>query len=393
MPQNLLHTFTAGILWGISLLEEQLMKTITVHDNKNHPIYDIVFSKDYSSLKETLISRNLIFEGRRVCIVSESNVAPLYLNDVSEIFSGCGAQVTSYIFEAGEKHKNLQTVQKLYEHLILSKFDRKDLLVALGGGVTGDLTGFGAATYLRGIDFIQLPTSLLSQVDSSTGGKTGVDFNAYKNMVGAFHQPKLVYINLGALKTLKEREYLSGMGEIIKHGLIKDSSYYEWLKSNADKILDRDLDTLETMVFESCQIKRRVVENDPEEKGERALLNFGHTLGHAIEKLSDFKMLHGECVSAGACAAAYISFRRGLIQKSDYEDICNTFRQFKLPTVLHEKNIFADNIVNATKLDKKMENGQIKFILLSPSGHAVIDKTVSDKELFEAAISLMPHTI
>lgn len=369
------------------------MKTITVHNDKNSPIYDIVFSKDYTSLKEALIIRDLIFKGRRVCIVSETNVAPLYLKEVSEIFTDCGAQVTSYIFEAGERHKNLQTVQKLYEHLILSKFDRKDLLVALGGGVTGDLTGFCAATYLRGIDFIQLPTSLLSQVDSSIGGKTGVDFDAYKNMVGAFHQPKLVYINLGTLKTLKEREYLSGMGEIIKHGLIKNYTYYEWLKANTDKILARELDVLETMVFESCQIKRRVVENDPTEKGERALLNFGHTLGHAIEKLSEFKMLHGECVGIGACAAAYISFKRGFIQKESYEDICSTFKRFKLPTMLHTQTFFADSIVDTTKLDKKMENGQIKFILLSSLGHAVIDKTVSDREMFEAAMSLMPHKV
>lgn len=371
------------------------MKTTTVHDHKNRPIYDIIFSESYACLQDVLNARGLIFNGRRVCIVSETNVAPLYLNEVSDIFAGCGAQVTSYVFEAGERNKNLDTVQKLYEHLIISKFDRKDILVALGGGVTGDLTGFAAATYLRGIDFIQLPTSLLSQVDSSIGGKTGVDFNAYKNMVGAFHQPKLVYINLGTLKTLSKREYLSGMGEIIKHGLIKNKNYYTWLKANADAILDRNLEILETMVCESCQIKRIVVENDPHEMGERALLNFGHTIGHAVEKLSGFSLLHGECVSIGACAAAYISLRRGLILESDYNDLCAVFKKFHLPTSLAVMNCSfnADDIVQTTKLDKKMENGHIKFILLAPAGNAVIDKTVSDKELLEAAMSLFQQTV
>lgn len=371
------------------------MKTTTVHNHENHPIYDIIFSESYDCLKEVLAARGLIFKDRRVCIVSETNVAPLYLKEVSDIFSENGGKVTSYVFEAGESSKNLDTAKKLYEHLILSKFERKDILVALGGGVTGDLTGFTAATYLRGIDFIQLPTSLLSQVDSSIGGKTGVDFDSYKNMVGAFYQPKLVYINLGTLKTLNKREYLSGMGEIIKHGLIKNMAYYTWLKANADAILERNLCVLESMVYESCQIKRCVVENDPHETGERALLNFGHTLGHAIEKLSGFSLLHGECVSIGACAAAYISLRRGLILKSDYDDICDVFCKFNLPSSLEGRNIrfSADDIVNATKFDKKMENGHIKFILLAPLGNAVIDKTITDKELFEAAMSLMPHTV
>lgn len=189
----------------------------------------------------------------------------------------------SIIFEAGESQKNLDTVKMIYEKLILAKFDRKDLLVALGGGVTGDITGFTAATYLRGIDFVQIPTSLLAQVDSSIGGKTGVDFDSYKNMVGAFHMPKLVYINVSTLTTLSDEQFISGMGEIIKHGLIKDSAYFDWLIENHDRILARDKDVLMEMIRVSCNIKRVVVENDPTEKGDRALLNFGHTLGHAIE--------------------------------------------------------------------------------------------------------------
>lgn len=210
-----------------------------------------------------------------------------------------------FIFPAGEESKTLATVENLYEFLIQNKFERRDMLAALGGGVVGDLTGFTAATYLRGIDFIQIPTSLLAQVDSSIGGKTGVDFRAYKNMVGAFHQPKLVYSCAETLKTLTEQQYISGLGEIIKHGLIKDIAYYHWLKEHKEAILSRDTQTMIEMIEVSCRIKKEVVENDPEEAGERALLNFGHTLGHAVEKLMNFTMLHGECVAVGMHGAAW----------------------------------------------------------------------------------------
>ena len=367
------------------------MKTLTVHDPEKKPIYDILFSKDYSALPDALQSKSLVYAGRRICIVSETNVAPLYAEEVVALFRQCGAEVTVFIFPAGEASKNLDVVRQLYEHLILQHFDRKDMLVALGGGVVGDLTGFCAATYLRGIDFIQLPTSLLSQVDSSIGGKTGVDFDAYKNMVGAFYQPKLVYINLSVLKTLGEKEYLSGMGEIIKHGLIKDKNYYQEIKDSVSGILARDTDVLENIVYQSCNIKRHVVENDPKEKGERALLNFGHTIGHAIEKLANFRLLHGDCVSIGACAAAFLSMKRGMISPEEYDSIVHTFESYHLPVSLSEtdSHINSRQVVSATKLDKKMESGHIKFILLQEIGSAVIDKTVSDDELLCAVSSVL----
>lgn len=176
--------------------------------------------------------------------------------------------------------------------------------------MVGDLTGYAAATYLRGIDFIQIPTSLLSQVDSSIGGKTGVDFDSYKNMVGAFHMPKLVYMNLSVLKTLSNRQFCSGMGEIIKHGLIKNANYFTWLKENEAQIAALDLPTVGEMIYESNVVKKNVVENDPTEKGERALLNFGHTLGHAIEKYMNFEFLHGECVLIGCALASIISYKK-----------------------------------------------------------------------------------
>ena len=290
-----------------------MSEIITVHLDQK-PIYDIVIEKDFSQLG-TAFSR-LNVTGRKICIVTDSNVGPLYAKAVQEVLETTGNQIFVYTFAAGEESKNLNTVQDLYEFLIENHFDRKDMLAALGGGVVGDLTGFTAATYLRGISFIQIPTSLLAQVDSSIGGKTGVDFRAYKNMVGAFHQPKLVYMNMSTLLSLDTRLFNSGFGEIIKHGLIKDAAYYRWLQNNAAKIQAKDYDALEQMIAGSCNIKREVVELDPTEQGDRALLNFGHTLGHAIEKLMNFQLYHGECVVLGMIAALNISVTRGHIAQA-----------------------------------------------------------------------------
>ena len=273
--------------------------------NEGKKAYDIVLRDSFADLLDQM--EFLEIEKKKVCIVTESNVAPIYLKEVCELITSKASKTITFSFEAGEKHKQLKTIEALYEELIINHFDRQDLLIALGGGVVGDMTGYAAATYLRGIDFVQVPTTLLSQVDSSIGGKTGVDFLQYKNMVGAFHQPKLVYINTTTLKSLPEREYFSGMGEVIKHGLIKDAAYYEWLKAHKEAILSRDTQTVIDMIAVSCHIKKEVVENDPEEAGERALLNFGHTLGHAVEKLMNFTMLHGECVAVGMHAAAWLS--------------------------------------------------------------------------------------
>lgn len=197
-------------------------------------IYEIHLEDSFENLLESM--ELLSLPERKVCIVTESNVAPIYLREIYERISEKAAKVITFGFTAGEANKQLSTIEKIYEQLILHHFDRKDLLVALGGGVVGDMTGFAAATYLRGIDFIQIPTTLLAQVDSSIGGKTGVDFLQYKNMIGAFHQPKLVYINTAVLKSLPEREYNSGMGEVIKHGLIKDSGYYQWIRDHKEEI-------------------------------------------------------------------------------------------------------------------------------------------------------------
>ena len=349
-----------------------MCNALTVHLN-DEPIYDIFFANDFNSLPELLAGQGIA--DRRVCIVTESNVAPLYLDEIRNQLDGKCIELISIVFEAGESQKNLDTVKMIYEKLILAKFDRKDLLVALGGGVTGDITGFTAATYLRGIDFIQIPTSLLAQVDSSIGGKTGVDFDSYKNMVGAFHMPKLVYINVSTLTTLSDEQFISGMGEIIKHGLIKDSEYFDWLIENHDKILARDMDVLMEMIRVSCNIKRVVVENDPTEKGDRALLNFGHTLGHAIERYLDLKLSHGACVGIGCCLASVISYNRGDITEDELHKIIHAFDMFGFPT-LEDHPVDADAVIEYTKNDKKMVGGKIKFILLHTIGDAYINTDV-----------------
>ncbi len=251
----------------------------------------------------------------------------------------------------------------------------------LCGGVVGDLCGFTAATYLRGIRFIQVPTTLLSQVDSSIGGKTGVDFDAYKNMVGAFHMPQLVYTAATSLLTLTEEQFACGMGEVIKHGLIMDADYYEWLQAHRKEILARDLSVCEQMILVSCRVKRDVVEQDPTEQGIRGILNFGHTLGHAIEKLMHFQLLHGQCVALGCVAAAGLSAKRGEITMEEALHIREVFADFGLPTAIADFGLSREEIIAATKNDKKMDSGRIKFILLHRVGEAFIDRTVTDEEM------------
>lgn len=354
------------------------MKTIEIR-NGEKKIYDICLDHSYAHLREKL--QELGVSGRKVCIVTDSQVAPLYLKEIANLCCGLASKVTHFVFDAGEASKNLAVIEKIYEKLIIEKFDRKDYIIALGGGVTGDMAGYAAATYLRGIDFIQLPTTLLSQVDSSIGGKTGVDFQQYKNMVGAFHQPALVYMNLNTLKTLDDRQLCAGMAEVIKHGLIKNNTYYQWIKAHTHLILERDYDTLEHMIYESCLVKGGVVERDPKEQGERALLNFGHTIGHSVEKLKDFKWLHGECVALGMVAAAAISMHRGLISDETCKDIREVLTTFHLPVQV--EGLKPEDILSATKSDKKMDGGRVKFILLQSPGNAFIDRGVSDDEILE----------
>ena len=358
-------------------------KITVLYENK--PCYDILYRNDFKDLNTVL--NDLQCKDRKVCIVTDSNVNEKYAELVLQQIVSDVKNVSIFTFPYGEVNKNLDTVHNLYEFLISKAFDRNDILVALGGGVVGDLTGFAAATYLRGIRFVQIPTTLLSMVDSSMGGKTGVDFNSYKNMVGAFYMPKCVYMNLSTLKTLQSKEYFSGMGEIIKHGLIKDANYYQWLKQHIKGIKDMDYTILCSMIKRSCEIKKEVVELDPKEQGDRALLNFGHTIGHAVEKLMDLRLLHGECVAIGMVAASYISMKRGYITTEEFSDIKKLIEDFQLPVNINELD--KDEILEAITRDKKMDAGKIKFILLRSIGDAYIDTTVTRQEMVEAVDYLM----
>lgn len=356
-----------------------MAERMTINYEKK-PCYDIVFTDSFDLLADEL--QALDIEHRRVAVIADSNTAALFGDTVIRLLDGHCRQTLLHAFPAGEENKTLDTVRDIYQALIEAKFDRRDLLIALGGGVVGDVTGFAAATYLRGVDFVQVPTSLIAQSDSSIGGKTGVDFDGYKNMVGAFYMPKLVYMNVSTLKELDDRQFYAGFAEVMKHGLIKDALFYEWLLDHMYEIHDRDAGVLMEMVMRSCAVKKLVVEKDPKEQGDRALLNFGHTIGHAIEKYRNFEMAHGECISLGMVAAAYVSWKRDLLSMDEYYEVRDMFVPFNLPISIDA--IDPEEILRLTKSDKKMEGGHVKFILLKKIGKAVIDKTVTDEEILAA---------
>ena len=375
-----------------------MTKRLSIHMDEK-PCYDILYSTDPGDLTRELGTP--LFAGRRIAIITDTNVAPLYAEMVADCCvqaaqsTGGGSEPPLILrIPAGEENKTLDQIRILYRELILHHFDRRSLLIALGGGVVGDMTGYAAATFLRGIDFIQIPTTLLAQADSSIGGKTGVDFDGFKNMVGAFKMPRLVYANVSLLTSLDERQYISGLAEIIKHGLIRDAAYYDWLRENREAVLRRDTDVMQQMLYVSNRIKQEAVERDPYEKNERMLLNFGHTIGHAIEKNSGFSLTHGECVALGSVAAAWISFRRGNLSEKTFLDLKETIAGFGLPVRLgpdtgayvqgEKAGNFRETILTLTKSDKKAVSGNPRFVLLREIGDAYVTRDVTDDEIRSA---------
>ena len=341
--------------------------------------YPIVWAEDFNSLSDHMADLHL--SCTKICVVTDSHVEKLYAESLLSALPG-DIQADLFVFKAGEKQKNLDTVNELYHFLIEKRYSRKDILVALGGGVVGDLAGYAAATYLRGIDFIQIPTTLLAQVDSSVGGKTGVDFRQFKNMIGAFHQPRIVYMNMSTLSTLDDTLFSCGMGEVLKTGLIRNGSLYRWLDQRRSDVLNRRPEALAYMIRECCKVKSGVVERDPMEQGERAILNLGHTIGHAVEKLKDFSMLHGHCVGVGIVGAAWLSVQRGLLDQRDLAWIEEMNSAYGLPNRV--EGLSAEKVLEATKSDKKAAGGRIRFILLNAVGNAFIDDTVTNEELLAA---------
>ena len=338
---------------------------------EDKPCYDVIIDDSFDNFPEDIIKIN-----SKVLIITDDNVATSCLGSLKDIIRN---ETEVFCITPGEDSKNLDTVRDIYAFLINKDFSRSDMLIALGGGVVGDITGFVAATYKRGIDFIQIPTSLLAMVDSSIGGKTGVDFDEYKNMIGAFYMPRLVYINVTYLESLPDREFFNGFAEAMKSALIRDQIYYSWLIDNMYEICEKDPDTLIHLIRSSLSIKKDVVEKDPKEESLRMILNFGHTVGHAIEKYKGFELKHGECVALGCVCAAYISWKRDYLTMDEYYEIRDMFVPFNLPISTEMLDI--DKIIDIIKKDKKNVNGSLRFILLKKIGKAVIESDVTDDEI------------
>ena len=317
--------------------------------------------------------------GTHAVIVTNETVGPLYAARVEAALASLGKTVRTVTLPDGESFKHWQTLNLIFDALLEAGADRKTTLLALGGGVVGDMTGFAAACYMRGVPFIQLPTTLLSQVDSSVGGKTGINHPLGKNMIGAFHQPNAVIADIDALRTLPARELAAGMAEVIKHGAIADAGYFAWIEQNIAALNACDPDLMALAVKCSCEIKAGVVAQDEREGGLRAILNFGHTFGHAIEAGMGYgEWLHGEAVGCGMVMAADLSHRLGFIGEETRARIRELTRAAMLPVVAPELGV--DRYIELMKVDKKAEAGNIKFILLKKLGEAFIT-TVPDDDL------------
>jgi 3-dehydroquinate synthase len=307
----------------------------------------------------------------RVAIVTDTTVASLYLQKLVDGLQAGGVEAVTIVLGGGERSKDWTTLNRIYDALLGHRCDRKTTLIALGGGVVGDIAGFAAATYMRGIPFIQAPTTLLAQVDSSIGGKTGINHPLGKNMIGAFYQPRMVLADTSVLESLPRRELCAGMAEVIKHGLIRDGEFFAWLERNMEQLLACDQEALAHAVRRCCEIKAAVVAEDERETGVRALLNFGHTFGHAIESgLGYGNWLHGEAVAAGMVMAAELSRRMGLIPRADVDRITALLGRTGLPVA--PPDIAPGRLLELMGVDKKAEGGKLRFVLLEAIGAASV---------------------
>jgi len=311
-------------------------------------------------------------QGSSAVIVSNTTVAPLYLSRVETALNSRNIRYDSVILEDGEQYKTLQAVEQIIDTLIENRHDRKTTLIALGGGVVGDITGFAAAIYQRGVNFIQLPTTLLSQVDSSVGGKTGVNHPQGKNMIGAFYQPQCVVIDTGTLETLPDRELSAGMAEVIKYGLIHDAEFFSWLESNIEALMQRNDELLSQAILVSCRTKADVVAIDEKESGIRAILNLGHTFGHAIESAMGYgNWLHGEAVATGMVMATDLSVRHQWISPEIKQRTIELLLKASLP-VKSPDEMSSQQFMDYMAIDKKVDRGIIKFVLLEKLGKALV---------------------
>jgi len=337
-----------------------------------------------SKVLKKLGLRLIEFRPSRVAIVSNKTIFPIYRDVILKSISECGLTPEVFLIPDGEEYKDLLWVSYLYGELLKARFTRDSLLIAFGGGVVGDITGFVASTYMRGIKYVQVPTTLLAQVDSSVGGKTGVNHSLGKNMIGTFYQPSLVVIDVDTLKTLPQREFSAGIAEIIKYGVIADRELFDSLETNIRDIFSIG-DSLINVVKRSCEIKADVVSKDEKEAGLRAILNFGHTIGHAIETATDYRrFLHGEAIAIGMCAASVLAIRLGIFQREEFERIKRLLELYKLPVKIPE-DVNVLNILDAMEVDKKVRAGRIRFVLPEAIGRVRIEEDV-DRELIKEVL-------
>lgn len=349
------------------------MKTLQVELGQNgERSYPIFIGQNLLSKPELI---KPYVKGTQVLIVTNDVVAPLYLDKVKTTFSGY--EVHTIILPDGEQHKNLNVLNTIFDALLDAKFDRTCTLVALGGGVVGDMTGFAAATYQRGVNFIQIPTTLLAQVDSSVGGKTGVNHPKGKNMIGAFHQPRCVIADSDTLSTLEDKQLSAGIAEVIKYGLIRDMDFTKWLEESMQKLLSRDPEALSHAIEVSCRCKAEIVAEDEKEKGVRALLNLGHTFGHAIETSAGYgNWLHGEAVATGMLMAADLSMRLGNLEQKDVERVDNLLDMAMLPTRAPHHMDY-EHYIELMAVDKKTRAGKINLVLFNKLGDAMVTNDFS----------------
>ncbi|MAS00494.1 MAG: 3-dehydroquinate synthase [Nitrosomonadales bacterium] len=356
------------------------MKTININlEKRSYPIY----------VGENLLNDSDIFNkhisNKKVAIVTNETIAPLYLQKISKTFRDINKEIIPIILPDGESFKNFETLNLIYDELLKNKANRQITLIAFGGGVVGDITGFAAATFMRGVDFIQIPTTLLSQVDSSVGGKTGINHQLGKNMIGAFYQPKCVIADISLLETLPDKELSAGLAEVIKYGLIRDIHFFEWLEKNIDSIIKRDSQLLIESVIRSCKNKADIVESDELESNIRAILNLGHTFGHAIETATGYgKWLHGEAIASGMVMAAYLSEQMGWLKKDEFKRIKSLIIRSNLP--INPPDISKKDFLDLMQLDKKTKANQINLVLQQGIGKAILTGDY-DKEKFHHTLS------
>ncbi len=320
---------------------------------------------------------------QKLILVSNPTVFSLYGQRVVTSLESAGFKVWVALMPDGETYKNMAEAEKILDEMLAINLERGSMVIALGGGVVGDLAGFAAAIYQRGIDFVQIPTTLLAQVDSSVGGKVAVNHTRGKNLIGAFHQPRLVLIDINTLTSLNDREYRSGLAEVLKYGIIYDESFFSYLEENVDKIRARDAECLKTVIYHSCRIKSEIVAEDEREEGLRAVLNLGHTFGHAIEKLTSYNIYnHGEAVAMGTMAALYLAQDEGFLQESEVSRIKQLYRQMGITTVFPK--LEAEEVYTAMRSDKKIIAGRLRIVLPRGIGDFTIVDDCSKEKIIKA---------